>query len=386
MDNYSLIFDYLEQLKAENQFRSIKNIDRKDGKYIFVEGKRFLNLSSNNSLGITSNKAFLDGFIAGLDDTSFGSASARLLTGNQPVYNRLENHLAELYSKESCLLFNSGYHANVGIISALSNKGDVVFSDKLNHASIIDGIKLSDGEYFRYKHLDYEHLEQLLEKNRAEFKKSIIITESVFSMDGDIANLKRLVSLKNKYDSILIVDEAHAFGVFGDKGLGVCEQQEIMQNIDLIVGTFGKAAASIGAFATGNKLLIDYLINRARSFIFSTALPPVNVLWTFSVIKELFPQLSQKRENLLKTASQLRKNLSENGFATTGESQIVPVIIGDNEKTVKIAQELKNYGYWVLPIRPPTVPKGSSRLRLSLNADIEYSEIEKIPEIIKALI
>ena len=296
---YDFYQNILKQLKENTHLRNIKDFEYKDEKYIYFNGKKLLNLSSNNYLNFADNKKITKEFLEDVGvNYSFGSAGARLLTGTLPVYNQLEELLSNLYNKESALLYNSGYHANVGISSAICNKGDVIFSDKLNHASIIDGMKLCEGKFFRYPHNDIEALERLLARERNNYNNAIIITESVFSMDGDIAPLKEIVNLKNKYNCIMVIDEAHAFGVFGDKGLGVAEELNIINDIDLIVGTFGKAIGSVGAFVTGSKILTDYLINKSRSFIFSTAIPPLNVAFTKWIIEKKLLQTQESRQNL----------------------------------------------------------------------------------------
>ncbi|MEI8376926.1 MAG: 8-amino-7-oxononanoate synthase [bacterium] len=373
----------LEKFKIQSQFRQIPDIEAKEGKYIFSEGKKYLNLSSNDYLGLAYDcdltQEFLDS-IKNQKNVFFSSASSRLLTGNSEVFEDLEKHIAGLFNKERCLLFNSGYHANIGVLSALNQKGYAVFSDKLNHASIIDGMKLSDGDFYRYKHLDCKHLEALLAKNASKYEKVFIVSESVFSMDGDIVDIEKLVQIKQKYNAILIIDEAHAFGVLGEKACGAAES---VDGVDLIMATFGKALASYGAFVVGDSVLIEYLINKARSFIFSTNIPPINAMWSLWLLKNKLPQTFEKRQNLFNLASFLRNELQKNGLETLGESQIVPVIIGDNEKTVKITEKLKSEGFWVLPIRPPTVPDGSSRLRISLNTLMNEEDIMRLPQIIK---
>ena len=362
----------LEDLKSASHFRAVSEFERKEGKYIYVNGKKLLNLSSNNYLNFADSekitKEFLD--VAGYKYT-FGSASARLLTGTLPVYNDLENLISSMFGTEKTLLFNSGYHANVGINSAIADSGDVIFSDKLNHASIIDGMQLSKSKFFRYRHNDMESLEKLILRERGNYKNAIIVSESVFSMDGDIADLKKLVELKKKYNCILVVDEAHAFGVFGEQGLGVCEEFGIIQDVDLIMGTFGKAIGSMGAFATGKKVLIEYLTNKARSFIFSTSLPPIDIAFSKWIIENKLPQTYAKRMRMLNLAKQMNS-----------ESQIIPVIVGENDKTVKLSEILFQNGYFTLPIRPPTVPQGTSRLRLSLTADIVEDDLTKLKEVI----
>lgn len=372
-DDYKRI---LEELKSHSHFRNLKNFEKKDEKYIYYKGKKLLNLSSNNYLNIADNQAITQEFLDNVGNRySFGSASARLLTGTLPVYQELEELLSSLYGKESALLYNSGYHANVGISSALNQKGDVIFSDKLNHASIIDGMRLSDGKFFRFPHNDMHALEKLLERERKNFNNAFIITESVFSMDGDIEDLKKIVELKKKYNCIMIIDEAHAFGVFGEKGLGVAEELGIIDDVDLLVGTFGKAIGSMGAFVTGSKTMIDFLINKSRSFIFSTALPPINIAFSKWIIETQISKTAQKRKNMLNLAKKFGS-----------QSHIIPVVIGENKDTVDLCEVLFHNGYFTLPIRPPTVPVGTSRLRLSLTADIREEELqilkEKIDEVL----
>lgn len=368
----------LDELKHHSHFRDLKNFEKKDEKYIYFRGKKLLNLSSNNYLNFADNKKITQEFLdfAG-NKYSFGSASARLLTGTLPVYKELEELLSNLYNKDATLLYNSGYHANVGISSAINQKGDVIFSDKLNHASIIDGMRLSDGKFFRFPHNNMEALEKLLERERKNYKNAFIITESVFSMDGDIEDLKRIIKLKKKYNCIMIIDEAHAFGVFGEKGLGVAEELGIIDDVDLIVGTFGKSVGSMGAFVTGSKTMINFLINKSRSFIFSTALPPINIAFTKWIIENKFPKTKAKRKNMLSIAKKMGS-----------DSHIIPVVIGDNKDTVNLCEVLFHNGYFTLPIRPPTVPVGTSRLRLSLTADIQEKDLtvlkEKINEVLLA--
>lgn len=368
----------LDELKHHSHFRDLKNFEKKDEKYIYFRGKKLLNLSSNNYLNFADNKKITQEFLdfAG-NKYSFGSASARLLTGTLPVYKELEELLSNLYNKDATLLYNSGYHANVGISSAINQKGDVIFSDKLNHASIIDGMRLSDGKFFRFPHNNMEALEKLLERERKNYKNAFIITESVFSMDGDIEDLKRIIKLKKKYNCIMIIDEAHAFGVFGEKGLGVAEELGIIDDVDLIVGTFGKSVGSMGAFVAGSKTMINFLINKSRSFIFSTALPPINIAFTKWIIENKFPKTKAKRKNMLSIAKKMGS-----------DSHIIPVVIGENKDTVDLCEVLFHNGYFTLPIRPPTVPVGTSRLRLSLTTDIQEKDLtvlkEKINEVLLA--
>ena len=373
------MFKYFENtldiLKQNSHFREIRNIENKDEKFIVFNGKNLLNLSSNNYLGFADNKKITEEFLDEVGNKySFGSASARLLTGNLPVYNELETLLCDLFNKDKTLLFNSGYHANVGITSSIAGKNDVIFSDKLNHASIIDGMQLSQSKFFRYQHNNMESLEKLLIRERNNFENAIIVTESVFSMDGDIANLSKIVELKEKYNCILMVDEAHAFGVFGAKGLGVCEQLNLIEKVDLIVGTFGKAIGSMGAFVVGNKTLIEYLTNKARSFIFSTVLPPINIAFSKWIIENKLPLTLEKRQKML-----------EIGRGLGSESHIIPVVIGTNADTEIVCKRLFDAGYFTLPIRPPTVPEGTSRLRISLTTEIQEEDLKTLKDIIACL-
>ena len=354
-----------KKLKEQSHFRNIKEIDGKDEKYVYYNGQKLLNLSSNNYLGIADNSKITREFLNNVgDEFSFGSASARLLTGTLPIYNELEDLISKKFGKGKTLLFNSGYHANVGINSSIASKGDVIFSDKLNHASIIDGMRLSDGKFFRFPHKNMLALEKLLIRERKNFHNAIIVSESVFSMDGDIADIEKLVELKEKYNCILILDEAHAFGVFGKNGLGVAEKLGLLDKVDLIVGTFGKAIGSMGAFATGSTTLVEYLTNNARSFIFSTALPPISIAFSKWIIENKLPDTYEKRKKMLEIAKK-----------AGSESQIIPVIIGGNKETVDTCEILFHNGFFTLPIRPPTVPEGTSRLRLSLTTDITEKEI-----------
>ncbi len=371
----------IEKLKEKDNFRIIRDIEEKEGKYILQNGIKMLNLSSNDYLNLSTDKSLIKEFAekyANDNEFIFSSTSSRLLTGTSRIYKRLENNLAKMFKKEACLLFNTGYQCNLGVVSTLVNRDDVIFSDKLNHASIIDGMRLSGTQFYRYRHCDYENLEELLKKHRSNYKKAIIISESVFSMDGDIADLKKLINLKKEYNCLLMADEAHAFGIFGENLSGVADRENILSEIDIITATLGKAFASMGAFCVSNNTIIDYLINKANSFIFSTAIPSVNIMWSNFLIEEKIQTVKEKSQKLNTLVKKAHQYLKDNG-----NSQIIPFIIGENEKTVKIAQELQSKGYYVLPVRPPTVPVNTSRLRLSLTADITFEEFKTVIDIAK---
>ncbi len=371
MQNY---IEQLETLKQNSNFRTIKNIEKKVGKYIFIDGKKLLNLSSNDYLNVSTNKELTTEFVEKYKNSEeflFSSASARLLTGTSNCYKKLENNLSKLFNKEAALIFNTGYQCNQGVVSGLFSKGDVIFSDKLNHASVVSGMKLSSAEHFRYKHLDYENLEFQLKKYRNNYKNAVIISETVFSMDGDIADVEKLIELKKKYNCLLMLDEAHAFCVFGDNLTGVA--CDFSRDIDIITITLGKALGSMGAVCLANKTIIEYLTNKAASFIFSTAIPSVNIMWSNFLLEEKFDFLIKQKDKLTELYKKIHKI-----YPTVSSSHIIPMIIGDSKKTSTTASILQNKGFYVLPINPPTVPAGTSRLRLSLTSDIEYDEIKEI--------
>ena len=368
----------LEQLRAKNQYRSIPDLVHQ-GRYITRENCKMLNMSSNDYLGLASNENLRQSFLQRYGDNfpSFTSSSSRLLTGNFPIYTDLEQLIAQRFQRESALLFNSGYHANLGILPALTTTKSLILADKFVHASMIDGIRLSQCEFFRYRHNDYEHLKSLLEKNAGKFDRTFIVTESVFSMDGDVADLKYLVQLKKQFpNTYLYVDEAHAIGVYGKNGLGISERADVIADIDLLVGTFGKALASMGAYVVCDKILKECLINQMRPLIFSTALPPFNVAWTHFIFERL-PQLSKERTHLEQLSAFLRQEVEHRTQIMPSQTCIVPYILGENEVTLAKAKDLQEEGYYCLPIRPPTVPKGTSRIRLSLTADMTMDEIKQ---------
>lgn len=368
----------LEQLSAQNQYRSIPDLVHQ-GRYIMRENCKMLNMSSNDYLGLASNENLRQSFLQQYGDNfpSFTSSSSRLLTGNFPVYTDLEQLIAQRFQRESVLLFNSGYYANLGILPALTTTKSLILADKLVHASMIDGIRLSQCEFFRYRHNDYEHLKNLLEKNAGKFDRTFIVTESVFSMDGDVVDLNYLVQLKKQFpNTYLYVDEAHAIGVYGKNGLGIAERANVIADIDLLVGTFGKALASMGAYVVCDQILKECLINQMRPLIFSTALPPFNVAWTHFIFERL-PQLSKERTHLEQLSAFLRQEVEHRTQIMPSQTCIVPYILGENEATLAKAKALQEQGYYCLPIRPPTVPKGTSRIRLSLTADMTMDEVKQ---------
>ena len=369
----------LEQLSQQGNLRRLPEIDS-DGRYAIRGGMKMLNLSSNDYLGLADNRALKEEFFHSLNphECRFSSTSSRLLTGNFPIYTRLENQLAELYDAECALVFNSGYHANSGILPAVTDNRSLILADKLVHASIVDGIGLSKARNIRYRHNHYEQLERLVAENSSQYDKIFIATESIFSMDGDECDLQRLVALKKNFHNIyLYVDEAHAFGVRGPQGLGCAEGQKLTREIDFLVGTFGKAAASVGAFVICSNEIKEYLVNKMRTLIFTTALPPINLEWTQFMLHKI-PFMHSRREHLEKISKKLRNALNPLNGDILSSSHIIPYVLGNSERAITAAERLQREGFYLLPVRPPTVPQGSSRLRISLNAEITDTEIEQL--------
>lgn len=371
--------DELQQLREKNNFRTLPRMTHQ-GREVVVNGRRMLNLSSNDYLGLANDVELRRAFWETLTPESLQltASSSRLLTGNFTAYDELETLLARLFGTEAALVFNCGYHANTGILPAVCNAQTLILADKLVHASLIDGIRLSAAKCIRYRHNDLDQLERLVETNRAKYESIIIVTESIFSMDGDEADLSALAGLKRKYSNVLLyVDEAHAVGVRGTQGLGCAEEHRCIGDIDFLVGTFGKALASAGAYLVCRRVIRDYLINRMRPFIFTTALPPVTVQWTTFVLQHL-AGWQARRKHLSALSRQLRDALAECGYASGSTSQIVPMIVGESGAAIACAEELQHKGFYALPVRPPTVPEGTSRLRFSLTAELTAEEVERL--------
>lgn len=379
--------DVLTELKEMGRLRQFTPLAPQTGCYIEKNGRSLLNLSSNDYLGLAADtklhRRFYAEVVAGGDDSSFldhyglAAASSRLLSGDCPAAHSLETELATAYCRPAALLYNSGYHANIGILPALATRRDLILSDKLNHASIHDGLQLSRATHKRFLHCDYGQLRAILEKERDDFERVFLVSESVFSMDGDVADIEKLIELKEEFSCLLYLDEAHSVGMYGSRGLGKAEELGYLDKIDCLVGTFGKAYASIGAYLICSEDIRDYLINHSRSLIFTTALPPVIYQWNRFVFQHAC-QLSDQRREVAGLASRLRDDLRKAGLQTTGETNIIPVIIGEDSKTVAMAKAMEEAGYFILPVRPPTVPQGTSRFRLSISAAMKWSDLEEI--------
>ena len=368
----------LERLKEEGLLRSLADCRNIGTHLCLPDGSEYLNFSSNDYLGLSAMPELQDEFLMRITETDrksflFGSTSSRLITGNFTEFGEFEEQICSAYGRDSALVFNSGYHANTGILPALAGPDDLILADKLVHASIIDALKLSKCKFLRYSHNDIEHLEKLLKLNRDKFKRIFIATESVFSMDGDFADLKELVSIKERYGAFLYVDEAHAVGVFGKSGLGLCEELSLIESIDIIMCTLGKALAGEGAYAVCSKDAHDMLVNFCRSLIFTTAMPPINVMWdkfAFSKMRDMSSKRAELRDNM----AALRKLVP----ALRGQSQIAPLVIGSNADTLAFSDGLKRRGIWASPIRHPTVPAETARIRFSAGAAHSRLDIDTL--------
>ncbi len=381
--------DYKEELarlQESGRLRQLRPLAGRQGSHVQCQGQELLNLTSNDYLGLAGDASLLRRFYEGMDAGNLlegyglGAASSRLLAGDTDLAHQLEQDLALAYGRPAALLFNSGYHANIGILPALLSKNDLILSDKLNHASIHDGMQLCRAAHKRFAHCDYNQLERLLATYRHHYERVVIVSESVFSMDGDVADLARLVQLKKEFDALLYVDEAHAVGLYGECGLGKAEEQGVVADIDLLMGTFGKAFASIGAFVICGQDIHDYLINHSRSLIFTTALPPVVLNWNRFVFHHQ-QTMGEQRRHLAALSLQLRQALQQHGLPTGGDTNIIPLIIGADRQAVRLAAKLQDHGFLIFPVRPPAVPEGTARFRLSLTADMSWPDLQGLPEI-----
>ena len=373
--------EILAQRKDAGLYRTLKTITARTQGRITINGEEYIDFASNDYLGLAQHPQLIAASKAALDRFGTGSCASRLLSGTLSLHRELEAAVARFKHKPAALVFNSGYQANGAIISALYGRHDAVFCDRLVHASIIDGVALSGAKLIRFEHNTIEDLVRLLQTKRNDFKNALIATESIFSMDGDCADLKALAGVKSKFNCRLLVDEAHAGGVFGPTGAGLVEAQGVSEEVDLIMGTFSKAFGSFGAYLAADKTTIEYLINCARGFIFSTSLPPSVVAASLAAVKVVQDE-PLRRKSLLENAQYFRQMLREKKFNVYGDSQIVPVVIGDNFKAIETAQALQDQGYWVMAVRPPTVPANTARLRFSLMA---YHDKNLIDSLVDAL-
>ena len=378
----------LEDLAKKENLRHLSLPYPSLGKWIVVNKEKRLNLSGNDYLGLTERDDLREQFAAlhpGYSTPS-GSTSSRLLLGNYEEAALFEAEIAQAIEHPAALLFNSGYHLNTGILPALAHlEGVKVYADRMVHASIIDGIRLSRLPFTRFRHNDLEHLTELLKEDEGKYRISIVAVESLYSMDGDEADLEALVALKKKYPSLVIYcDEAHAIGTHGANGYGLAEEQGVLADIDILVGTFGKALNSMGAYAAVSTPLREYLINMARPLIFSTMLPPAVIAWS-RYIFALLPQLGEERAQLRQVSQYLRSSLQKKGYSCPGVAQILPLIIGENGACGLLAKRLQKGGFEVKPIRYPTVALGTARLRLSLTAAITSADLDPMLQMLEPL-
>ena len=373
------LLDTLQELQDKNLLRQLREVDGPQGAGIVLNGQKVLNFCSNNYLGLAGDFRVKEAAIKAIEEEGFGSGASRLVCGNMRPHQRLEETLAQFKKTEAALVFSTGYMANVGIISSLFGRGDIIFADRLDHASLIDGIILSQAEFKRYPHGDTQALEKML-KSFSSFKKRVIITDSVFSMDGDLAPLEEIVHLAQKFDCMVMIDEAHALGVFGPEGQGLARHLGLQDKIDIQMGTLSKAAGSFGAYCCGSKELISFLINKARSFIYTTAMPPSAASASCKAL-EIIQADSQLRERLWDNTHYVKTNLSKMGFDTLrSESPIIPILVKDSQLAVKFSQRLLEEGIFISAIRPPTVPVNTARLRLTLMATHERKDLDYLLE------
>lgn len=379
LDHYA---EQLDNLKQQGNFRQF-TANQQQGRWITIQDRTMLNLASNDYLGLAADLSLREEFLDTLkiERALFSSSSSRLLTGNFAEYEQFENSLSKTFGR-AALLFNSGYHMNIGILPALADSKTVILADKLVHASMIDGIRLSNAQYVRYRHNDLQHLEQLLQKYQQDeqVERIIVVTESIFSMDGDETDLAALAQLKQRFvKTMLYVDEAHALGVRGGQGLGCAEQYGVLHQIDFLVGTFGKAIASIGGYIICDPIIRDYLINKMRPLIFSTALPPISMAWSDFIFNKVL-NMQQQRQHLAEISQFLQQAVIAKGFSSPSSSHIIPIIVGESNAAIEKARYVQQQGFYAMPVRPPTVPQNSSRLRISLTSMVQKAELEKLVE------
>ncbi len=374
------IADRLDELRERGLHRRLRMISGPQGPRVLLDGRPVLLLCSNNYLGLADHPRVREAAAEAAMRWGVGAGASRLISGNMKLHRRLEKKLAAFEAKDAALLFGSGYLANTGTIAALARNGEVVFSDQLNHASIIDGCRLARAETFPYRHADLDHLEWGLRK--AQGRGSLIVTDGVFSMDGDIAPIGGLATLARRYDCRLMVDEAHATGAIGPGGRGSVAAAGMSDEVDVVIGTLGKALGSYGAYVCAGSEVVDYLINVARPFIFSTA-PAMPCVAAAVAALELLDSNPQRVERLQANAKAMREALHAEGLPLAqSETQIVPVIVGDPELAVQLSELALERGVFAQAIRPPTVPEGTSRLRLATMATHRSSELVRAAKVL----
>lgn len=358
--------DELQRVKQAGLFRQMRYLQSPQLPYVKIAGKHYLMLSSNSYLGLCDDPRLKQAAVDALEKYGVGSGGSRLTTGSYEIHQRLEEEIAAFKGTEAALVFNTGYMANAGVISSIAGRDWIIFSDRLNHASIIDGCRLSGAEIMVYEHCDAADLEKKVQ--RSQGRRALVVTDGLFSVDGDIAPLPEIVRVAKKYNMLLMVDDAHATGVLGENGKGTTEYFGLQNEVDIQMGTLSKALAGEGGFVAGNRDLIDYLVNKARSFIFSTALAPSTVAVSLKAL-EIIQTEPRLRLSLKENSVWLRKKLKETGFNVSDfPTPIISVVLGPPELTVNFSKRLMEKNIFVSAIRPPTVPQGTSRLRINLMA------------------
>jgi len=368
--------DELQAIREASLYRRLRRVENEQGPTLVLDGREVINFSSNNYLGIANHPALAAAAKEAIDRYGCGSGASRLISGNMTLHEELETKLARFKGTGAALVFNSGFQANTGILSTLTGEGDAIFSDALNHASIIDGCRLSRAKSIVYAHGDLDQLESAL-KLEVEARRKLIVTETIFSMDGDEAPLGGIVELAERYGAMVMVDEAHATGIFGSTGAGIVAKLGLGERVAVQMGTLGKALGGFGAYVAGSRALRELLINRCRSFIFTTSLPPAIMAMAMAAI-DLVQQEPERREALWNNCRLLQAGLRELGFSLgSSESPILPLVIGDAGKCMQFSERLLEKGIFAQGIRPPTVPPGTSRLRITLMATHTRAQIDR---------
>ena len=370
---------FLMEREKAGMLRSLEPLTRLGHGWVRLldSDERLLDFSSNDYLALSEHPEVISASIKYLEKFGAGAGAARLMSGDLEINHLLEEEIAGLKSREAALTFGSGYLANIGIIPALVGRGDLIITDRLSHASIYDGCLLSGARIIRFRHNDMQHLEQILQEKRSQFNSCLVVVESIYSMDGDRCPLVDLVGLKKQYDFMLMVDEAHATGLYGENGAGLIEEENVSQGVDIAMGTFGKALGSYGAYAAASREVVDFLVNKARSFIYSTALPPAVVGATLASLY-LVKSEPQLRTDLHAKVTYFKKQLRKNGLKDDpGPTQIIPIMVGSSAKSLAIAEELRQNHIYVKAVRPPTVPEGSARLRFSITLYHQEKDLKR---------
>jgi len=367
----------INNLKEKGLFTNIRTLSSPQGAWLVVDGKKVLNFCSNNYLGLANHPKLQEAAQAAINKYGVGPAAVRTIAGTMDLHNELEERIAKFKGAEAAITFQSGFAANLGTIQALVGKKDVVFSDELNHASIIDGCRLSGARIIRYTHCDPSHLEQVIEENKDTYEKAMIITDGVFSMDGDIAPLDRLQRISEKYDILLAVDDAHGEGVLGKGGRGIVDHFNLHGKVDIEIGTFSKAFGVIGGMVSGNAVIIDWLKQRGRPFLFSSAMTPPDVAACIAAI-DVLESSTEYVDKLWKNAAYFKTEMSKNGFDIGhSETPITPVMLGEAPLAQKMSKDLFENGLFATPIGYPTVPKGKARIRVMISAAHSQEDLDQ---------